>query len=86
MVKEFLSQKGIGFREVDVSIDPAAAQELFNKTGRTAVPVTVIDNQIVVGFDRTRLEQIISLAQMSGSRKPTFENGRFSTHYPFQTI
>ena len=55
MVKEFLSQKGISFREVDVSRDPAAAQELLNKTGRSAVPVTVINGQTIVGFDRIRL-------------------------------
>jgi len=72
MVKEFLSQKGVDFREVDVSVDQAAAQELVEKTGRTAVPVTVIDDQVVVGFDRTQLEQIISLAQMQENKRPPF--------------
>jgi len=72
MVKEFLSQKGVDFREVDVSIDQAAAQELVNKTGRTAVPVTVIDDQTVVGFDRMKLDQIIGLAQMRENKKPAF--------------
>ena len=68
MVKEFLSQKGIAFEERDVSRDPAAAQEL-RSTGQTGVPVTVIDGQMVVGFDRPRLEHI--LAQTQGKSRPS---------------
>jgi len=72
MVKEFLSQKGVDFREIDISRDQAAAEELMSKTGRMAVPVTVIDGQTIVGFDRMRLEQVIGLAQMREKRKPVF--------------
>jgi len=59
MVKEFLSQRGIDFQERDVSRDPSYAQELMNSTGQMGVPVTIIDGQVVVGFDRGRLEQLI---------------------------
>ena len=72
MVKEFLSQKGLDFREMDISRDQAAAEELMNKTGRMAVPVTVIDGQTIVGFDRMRMEQLIGLAQMREKKKPVF--------------
>lgn len=71
-MKEFLSQKGVSFRELDVSRDQAAAQELMDKTGRMAVPVTVINGQAIVGFDRMRLEQSVGLAQMREKRKPLF--------------
>ncbi len=70
MLKEFLSQKGISFRELDVSIDHAAAQELVSRTGRTAVPVIIIDGQTIVGFDRARLEQ--ALSQQQKTRRPPF--------------
>jgi glutaredoxin len=63
MVKEFLSQKGVGFTEYDVSRDPNAARDLVNKTGQMSVPVTIIDGQVIVGFDRARLEQILSQPQ-----------------------
>ena len=63
MVKEFLSQKGIGFKEHDVSRDRAAAQELVDRTGQMGVPVTVIDGQIIIGFDRARLEQALNMEQ-----------------------
>jgi len=65
MVKEFLSQRGIGFEERDVSRDPLAAQELVRNTGQMGVPVTIIDGQMLVGFDRVRLEQILSQQQES---------------------
>ncbi len=70
MVKEFLSQRGIGFEERDVSRDPSAAQELVRSTGQMGVPVTVIDGQTVVGFDRARLEQL--LAQSQAGQRPSF--------------
>ena len=43
MVKEFLSQRGIGFEERDVSLNPSAAQELIRSTGQMGVPVITID-------------------------------------------
>jgi glutaredoxin 3 len=63
MVKEFLSQRGINFQEHDVSRDRFAAQELVNKTGQMGVPVTVINGQTIIGFDRARLEQAINQPQ-----------------------
>ena len=63
MVKEFLSQRGISFKERDVSRNPSYAQELVRSTGQMGVPVTTINGQIVVGFDRGRLEQLLTQTQ-----------------------
>jgi glutaredoxin 3 len=70
MVKDFLSQKGISFEERDVARNPSYAQELVNSTGQMGVPVTVIDGQVVVGFDRGRLEQLTS--QTRKGQRPSF--------------
>jgi S1-C subfamily serine protease len=70
MVKEFLSQRGIGFQERDVSRNPSYAQELVKSTGQMGVPVTIINTQAVIGFDRARLEQL--LAQSQVGQRPTF--------------
>jgi glutaredoxin 3 len=69
MVKEFLSQRGAGFEERDVSRNSSYAQELVRSTGQMGVPVTIIDGQIVVGFDRGRLEELLSRAQ-AGQHPP----------------
>lgn len=70
MVKEFLSQRGVGFEERDVSKNASYAQELVSSTGQMGVPVTIINGQVVVGFDRGRLEQI--LAQKQSEQRPSF--------------
>ncbi len=70
MVKEFLSQRGVGFEERDVSRNSSYAQELARSTGQMGVPVTIINGQTVVGFDRGRLEQIITQAQTG--QRPSF--------------
>ncbi len=57
-VKEFLSQRNIAYTDRDVTRDEAAVGEL-QKLGFMTTPVTVIDGQTVVGFDRARLDQLL---------------------------
>jgi len=70
MVKDFLSQRGISFEERDVSRNPSYAEELVRSTGQMGVPVTIIDGEVVVGFDRGRLEQLTT--QRQTRRRPLF--------------
>ncbi len=58
-VKEFLSQKGISYTERDVSQDQGALDEL-QRLGFMTTPVTVIDTDVVVGFDRDKLEAALT--------------------------
>ncbi len=55
-VKEFLSQKGVAFVERDVTKDEKALDEL-GALGVMTTPVTLIDGQMVIGFDKAKLEQ-----------------------------
>jgi len=57
--KEFLSRRGIRFTEKDVAADPLAAQEMIRQSGQRGVPVTVIDDQVVVGYDQRRLAMLL---------------------------
>ncbi len=58
-MKEFLHQKGIEFIEKDVSADDAALNELM-EMGFSATPVTIIDGEPVVGFNRDKLERLLN--------------------------
>ena len=58
-MKEFLSRRGIEFVERDVAEDESALSEL-EKLGIFTTPVTVIDGEVVIGFDQTRLEALLS--------------------------
>jgi len=57
-VKEFLSQKNIVFTERNVATDESALSEL-QKLGYMTTPVTVVDGEVVVGFDREKLEKVL---------------------------
>jgi S1-C subfamily serine protease len=59
-LKEFLSQKGVSYQDFDVSRNSSAAQDMINRTGQSGVPVTLINRQVIVGFDKPRLEQLLS--------------------------
>jgi glutaredoxin 3 len=59
--QEFLAAKGITFENRDITTDPHALEEL-EKLGYMTTPVTVIDGEIVVGFDRSKLERLLGLA------------------------
>ncbi|GIX48422.1 MAG: hypothetical protein KatS3mg131_2633 [Candidatus Tectimicrobiota bacterium] len=62
-MKEFLSAHGIAFTPRDVTRDPAARQALLALTGQSATPVVVVGNEVVVGFDRGRLQRLLRLHQ-----------------------
>jgi len=59
-VEEFLTTHGIAFRGRNVAEDPEAMDELM-RLGVATTPVTVIDGEIVVGFDPKRLAALLGL-------------------------
>ena len=58
--KEYLSQKGVAYSDYDVGVDREKAMEMVKKTGQMGVPVILIDDQIIVGFDQKRLDQLLA--------------------------
>jgi len=59
--EEFLSSKGITFTAKNVAEDPAAREVLIARTGRMAVPVITVDDEVIVGFDRGRLQRCLGI-------------------------
>lgn len=58
-VKEFLSQREAEFIDRNITDDEEALAEL-EKLGLMTTPVTVIDGEVVVGFDRERLKLLLA--------------------------
>ncbi len=70
--KAYLRARGVAFEERDVSLDPAAAAEMVRLSGQHGVPVITVDGQVVVGFDRRRLERLLSgTSAPGGAPKPS---------------
>ncbi len=58
--KDYLSRKGIPFVDHNVAVDRDAAKEMIQKSGQMSVPVITIDNEIVIGFNQTLLDKLLS--------------------------
>ena len=61
MTKKYFREKGIKFKEVDVSRDSAAARDMVRWSGQMGVPVVEIGGKIVVGFDRPNIDKYLSI-------------------------
>ena len=58
--KRFFTEHGVKFAEYDVSRDGVAADEMLRLSGQMGVPVIVVDKVVVVGFNKPRLEQLLT--------------------------
>ena len=59
--KRYFREKNVRFTEVDVSRDMRAARDLQRRTGQTGVPVILINNRPVIGFDRSKINKMLNI-------------------------
>lgn len=59
-VKEYLSQKHVQFEDRDVTKDPDALYDL-QKLGLMTTPVTVVGQNVIVGFDISKLDEALNV-------------------------
>ena len=60
MVKAYLSERGVEFEERDVSSDSAAVEDLVEKYQSRSTPTLVIGEEVMIGFDPDRLNQLLA--------------------------
>jgi glutaredoxin 3 len=60
-LKMFLDQEGIAYEEINVEDYPERFQEVYGKTGSTAVPQSIVEGKAIVGFDRPALEEALGI-------------------------
>ena len=58
--KDYLSQKGIPYADINVAQDREKAKEMIDKSGQMGVPVIIIDDEIVVGFNQALLDKLLA--------------------------
>lgn len=61
-LKNFLKEKGFEFEDIDVSVNEKAADEMIEKTGQMGVPVVDIDGEIIIGFDKPKISEILGIS------------------------
>lgn len=68
MAKEFFQKNDLEFANIDVSADPKAAQEMMDRSGQMGVPVIDIDGQLVIGFDKERIAELLNLKKVHSAK------------------
>jgi len=61
MAKEYFNEKNIAYEAYDVVSDAQKRQEMVEKSGSMAVPVIVIDDKVIVGFDKERVNKALGI-------------------------
>ena len=59
MAKNYLKQNEVSFEDIDVSKDREQAMDMIRKSGQRGVPVIDFNGEIIVGFDKKKLTELI---------------------------
>lgn len=62
--KQYFDKLGIAYTEKDVEKDPANAQESVQKSGQMGIPVIDIGGEIIIGFDRPKIDKTLKDKQL----------------------
>ena len=59
-IKQYFRDRQVKFVDYDVSRDQRKGEEMVHKSRQTGVPVVDFNGTIIVGFDRNRLDRLIT--------------------------
>lgn len=59
MIKEYLDEQNISYREVNVQVDQQAARKLVDTTGQMGVPQTELNGKWIFGFDPDAIQDAL---------------------------
>jgi glutaredoxin-like YruB-family protein len=60
--KDYFTEHHVAFTDYNVASDLPRRQEMLEKTGQMGVPVIVVGEEVIVGFDQAKLQQLLSIA------------------------
>ncbi len=61
LAKDYFNKNNIQFETFDVASNLEKRKEMVEKSGQLGVPVILIDNQVIVGFDKSHIDQVLGL-------------------------
>ena len=67
MAKAFLEKHNVQYESLDVGNDTVAAQKMIDLSGQRGVPVIMVDDEVIVGFDSDRLNELFGKPQTGES-------------------
>ncbi len=60
LVKDYLVEQQLPFEDIDVAANGEAAKEMVKISGQMGVPVIDINGQIIVGWNKQALEDVLN--------------------------
>lgn len=54
--KDYFDKQGVTYEDRDIESDPQYASESVDKSGQRGIPVIDISGDIIVGFDRPKID------------------------------
>ena len=63
MAKDFFTSKGIVYEDFDVSVNLEKRKEMIDKSGQMGVPVIIIDDKLIVGFNKPKIIEILGIKE-----------------------
>lgn len=61
MAKDYFNEKGIAFTDYNVAEDLEKRQEMMEKSQQMGVPVIFIGDDMLIGFDKPRIDRLLKL-------------------------
>ena len=59
MAKDYFKKKGITCQDINVAADKEAAHEMIHLSGQMGVPVIMVDNNVIIGFNQVELDRLL---------------------------
>ena len=58
-LQDYLTRRGIHYEVVDVGTGPDKIEEVRRISGQMGVPVTVLEDHVIIGFDRDGIDEAL---------------------------
>ncbi len=60
-LKNYLKERKIEFEDINVAEDEKAMESIIEKTGQKEIPIVEIDGEIILGFDRVKIDKLLKI-------------------------
>lgn len=61
MAKDFFKKNNVSYEDFNVATDLEKRKEMVEKSGQMGVPVILIDNEIIIGFDKEKISRMLEI-------------------------
>jgi glutaredoxin-like YruB-family protein len=68
-LKSYLRENSFIYKDIDVSKDTKALNDMIKKTGQQGVPQTWINGTPIIGFDRAKIDKLLGINKQTIGEK-----------------